>query len=62
MEKEDKYLEEIVNEVLAEEPRALLEIQAGMRSSLDNLVAKVMRRTKVKVESRKVRDIILSKL
>jgi len=57
-----KTLEEIVNEVIAEDPKALLEIQSGIRPSLDRLVKKVMRRTEVKVDPRKIRNLITSKL
>lgn len=60
--KEEKNLEEIVNEVMIEDTKALLEIQAGVRSSIDKLVSKVMRRTKVKVDPKKIRQLILSKL
>ncbi len=62
MKKEEKSLEEIVDEVIAENPKALLEIQAGIRSSLDKLIAEVIRKAKVKVEPRKVRNLILKKL
>ena len=60
--REEKTLEEIVNEVMIEDTKALLEIQAGVRSSIDKLVSKVMRRTKVKVDPKKIRQLILSKL
>ena len=60
--KEEKTLEEIVNEVMIEDTKALLEIQAGVRSSIDKLVSKVMRRTKIKVDPKKIRQLILSKL
>jgi aspartyl-tRNA(Asn)/glutamyl-tRNA(Gln) amidotransferase subunit B len=58
----EKDLEEIVDEVIAENTKALLEIQAGMRNSIDKLVSNVMRRTKVKVDPKKIRQLILSKL
>ena len=60
--KEEKSLEEIVNEVLIEDTKALLEVHAGVRDSIDKLVNKVMRRTKVKVDPKKIRQLILSKL
>jgi Asp-tRNA(Asn)/Glu-tRNA(Gln) amidotransferase B subunit len=60
--KEEKSLEEIVNEVIIENTKALLEIQAGIRSSIDDLVSKVMRRAKVKVDPKKIRRLILNKL
>lgn len=62
MKKEEKSLEEIVDEVITKNPKALLEIQAGIRSSLDRLIAEVIRKAKVKVEPRKVRNLILKKL
>jgi aspartyl-tRNA(Asn)/glutamyl-tRNA(Gln) amidotransferase subunit B len=60
--KEEKNLEEIVDEVIAENTKALLEIQAGIGSSIDKLVSKVMRKTKIKIDPKKIRQLILSKL
>ena len=59
---EEKNLEQIVEEVMAENTQALLEIQAGKGSSIDRLVNEVLRRSRVKVDPRKVRQLILSKL
>ena len=59
---EEKNLEQIVEEVMAENTQALLEIQAGKGSSIDKLVNEVLRRSRVKVDPRKVRQLILSKL
>jgi Asp-tRNA(Asn)/Glu-tRNA(Gln) amidotransferase B subunit len=62
MPREEKNLDEIVNEVLIEDTKALLEIQSGSGNSIDKLVGKVMRRTKIKVDPKKIRQLILSKL
>jgi Asp-tRNA(Asn)/Glu-tRNA(Gln) amidotransferase B subunit len=58
----EKSLEEIVNEVMIENTGSLLELQAGSREAIDKMVNKVMRRTKVKVDPKKIRQMILSKL
>jgi Asp-tRNA(Asn)/Glu-tRNA(Gln) amidotransferase B subunit len=58
----EKSLEEIVNEVMIEDTGSLLELQAGSREAIDKMVNKVMRRTKVKVDPKKIRQMILSKL
>lgn len=60
--KKVKNLEEIVNEVIAEDTSALLEMKAGVRPALDRLVVKVMRRAKRRVDPKKVKNLILKKL
>jgi Asp-tRNA(Asn)/Glu-tRNA(Gln) amidotransferase B subunit len=55
-------LEEIVNEVVAENTSELLSIQAGVRSSIDKLVDEVMHRSRIKTDPKKIRQLILSKL
>jgi len=62
MSRMEKSLEEIVNEVMIEDTGSLLELQAGSREAIDKMVNKVMRRTKVKVDPKKIRQMILSKL
>jgi len=62
MAKTEKTLEEIVNEVMIENTKALLEVQAGSREAIDKMVSKVMRMTKIKVDPKKIRQMILSKL
>jgi len=57
-----KSLEEIVNEVVAQNTSDLLAIQGGIRSSIDKLVAEVMHKSKVKADPKKIRQLILSKL
>lgn len=57
-----KNLEEIVNEVVAENTSELLAIQTGVRSSIDKLVAEVMHRSKVKTDPKKIRQLILQKI
>jgi len=58
----EKTLEEIVNEVIIEDTKSLLEVQAGSREAIDKMVNKVMRSTRIKVDPKKIRQIILSKL
>lgn len=60
--KEIKTLDEVVNEVLDEETKSLLEVQAGIRSSLDKVVTKVVKRTGGRADPRRVRQIIIRKL
>ena len=57
-----KSLEDIVNEVVAENTSDLLAIQSGMRSSIDKLVNEVMHRSSIKADPKKIRQLILSKL
>jgi Asp-tRNA(Asn)/Glu-tRNA(Gln) amidotransferase B subunit len=57
-----KNLEEIVNEVVAENTSDLLAIQSGIRSSIDKLVAEVMHKSKIKADPKRIRQLILSKL
>lgn len=60
--RETKNLEEIVNDVIAENTNVLLEIQSGMRESIDKLVNEVMRRANVKTDPGKIRQLILQKI
>jgi len=60
--RETKNLEEIVNDVIAENTNALLEIQSGMRASIDKLVNEVMHRANVKTDPGKIRQLILQKI
>lgn len=55
-------LEEIVNDVVAENTSDLLLIQAGNRSAIDKLVNEVMHRSRIKTDPKKIRQLILSKL
>ena len=57
-----KNLEEIVDEVVAENTSDLLAIQSGIRSSIDKLVTEVMHKSKIKTDPKKIRQLILSKL
>jgi Asp-tRNA(Asn)/Glu-tRNA(Gln) amidotransferase B subunit len=57
-----KNLEDIVNEVVAENTSELLAIHSGIRSSIDNLVTEVMHKSKVKADPKRIRQMILSKL
>ncbi|OYT42439.1 MAG: hypothetical protein B6U78_01385 [Candidatus Aenigmarchaeota archaeon ex4484_224] len=55
-------LEEIVEEVIRENPKLILEYRSGIRSSLTKLISKVMERTKGKGDPKKIKDIIIEKL
>jgi len=57
-----KNLEEIVDDVVAENTSDLLAIQTGVRSSIDKLVDEVMHRSRIKTDPKKIRQLILSKL
>jgi len=57
-----KDLEDIVNETIEKNPKALLEIQSGIRSSIDELVNEVLKKCSTKVDPKHVRRLILSKL
>lgn len=57
-----KDLEEIVNEVMIEDTRAILEIQSGSRAAIDKMVSKVMKKSEVKADPKKIRQIILQKI
>jgi len=58
----EKNLEEIVDEVVNENTSDLLAIQAGVRSSIDKLVAEVMHRSKIKTDPKNIRRLILAKI
>jgi len=55
-------LEDIVNDVVAENTSELLAIQSGMSSSIDKLVREVMHRSKIKTDPRNIRRLILQKI
>jgi len=55
-------VEEVVNEVFSENTGLLLDVQRNMPHAIDKLVAEVMRHTTVKVDPKKVRQLILSKM
>jgi Asp-tRNA(Asn)/Glu-tRNA(Gln) amidotransferase B subunit len=57
-----KDLEELVNDTVEENPQALLDIQRGIRSAIDDLVVKVMKKCDTKVDPKRIRQLILSKL
>ena len=60
--KQMKSLDQLVNEVLAEETRAMLDMQVGVRSALDHIVTQVMKRSYGKADPHKIRRMILNKL
>jgi len=60
--KEIKDLEEIVNEVLAEDTAELLDIKRGIRESLDHLVSEVMKRSGGRADPNKIRRLIINKI
>jgi Asp-tRNA(Asn)/Glu-tRNA(Gln) amidotransferase B subunit len=51
-----------VEEVLNENTGLLLDVQRNMPYAINKLVSEVMRRTTVKVDPKKVRQLILSKM
>ena len=57
-----RELEEIVNEVMNENTALLLDIQRNMPRAVDKLVAEILRRSTIKVDPKKVRQLILSKM
>ena len=60
---EDPFvLDELIDEVIAENPKVLLDYRSGVESSLDELVREVLRRTEGKAEARRIRFMILKKL
>jgi len=60
--KEIKNLEEIVDEVLAEDTEELLDIKRGIRESLDHLVSEVMKRSGGRADPNKIRRLIINKI
>ena len=61
-EAEPEDLEEIVDQVMAEYTKEILEIQVGIRSSLYKIVTETMRRSGGKADPKKIRHLIISKL
>ena len=57
-----KTLEDIVNDVVAENTSDLLAIQGGVGSSIDKLVMEVMHRNRVKSDPKRIRQLILAKI
>jgi len=55
-------LNEVVEEVIRENPHLLLEYRSGIRSSLTKLISKVMERTGGKADPKKIKDLIIEKL
>ena len=60
--KEIKNLEELVNEVLAEDTAELLDVKRGIRESLDHLVSEVMKRSGGRADPNKIRRLIINKI
>jgi len=58
----DKDLEDIVNEVIEKNPSILLDIKLGIRPAIDKVVTEVMRKSSIKTDPNKIKNIILSKL
>jgi len=55
-------LEELVNESIDNNSKAILEYKAGIMSSLDKIVSDVVKKSGGKADPRKVRNMILMKL
>jgi len=58
----DKDLDEIVEQVISRNPSILLDIQAGRRQAIDRVVIEVMRKSNIKTDPTKIKNIVLSKL
>jgi len=61
-EEEPVNLEAIVDEVINHNTAALLEIQSGLRSSLQKLISEVMKKSGGKADPHKIRRLILDKI
>lgn len=59
--KQMKSLDQLVNEVLAEETKSVLDLQVGVRSALDRLITQVMKKSEGRADPNKIRRIILDK-
>jgi len=57
-----RELSEVVNEVINENTSLLLDIHRNMPHAIDKLVAEILRRSTIKVDPKKVRQLILSKM
>ncbi len=57
-----KNLEEIVNEVLAEDTAGLLNVKKGEREALDYLIAEVMKMSGGRADPNKIRRLIINKI
>lgn len=60
--KEVKTLETLVDEVLTEESKAVLDLKAGRREALDRLVGAVMKKSGGRADPKKVRHLIEKKM
>ena len=61
-EEDPLVLDELIEEVIAQNPKALLDYRSGIQSSLDFLVREVVHRTEGKADSKTVKNMILKKL
>ncbi|TAL47494.1 hypothetical protein EPN87_02795 [archaeon] len=60
---EDPFLlDELIDTVIDENPKVMLDYRSGVQSSLDMLVREVIKRTEGKADATKVRHMILRKL
>jgi len=62
VEAEPEDLEKTVDQVMSEYTKEILELQSGIRSSLQKLVIEAMRRSGGKADPKKIRHLIISKL
>jgi aspartyl-tRNA(Asn)/glutamyl-tRNA(Gln) amidotransferase subunit B len=59
---EDNILKAILEDVIAKNPEAVIQIKAGETKPIDFLMGQVMRHTKGKADPKKIRDLIRKKL
>lgn len=55
-------MQTIVNEVIAEKSKTVLDYRGGSRTAIDRLIAEVLKRSGGKADPRKVRRSIINKL
>ena len=62
VEAEPEDLEKVVNQVMAEYTKEILELQVGIHSSLQKIITEAMRRSGGRADPKKIRHLIISKL
>lgn len=62
VEAEPEDLEKVVDQVMGEYTKEILELQTGIRSSLNKLVTEAMRRSGGRADPKKIRHLIIGKL
>lgn len=62
VEAEPEDLEKVVDQVMSEYTKEILELQVGIRSSLQKIITEAMRRSGGRADPKKIRHLIISKL